>query len=124
MQTSKLIFVYNANSGVVNSLLDAAHKLISPTSYKCDLCTLTFGAATVKAEWKNFVKDLPVSTEFLHIDEFNKKYPSLIGKYEFPIVLMQKEENYQVFITSQEFSGYQDLGALMKAVQEKLGRSK
>ena len=31
----KLIFVYNAESGKLNTLFDIAHKVIKPETYKC-----------------------------------------------------------------------------------------
>ncbi len=41
-----LIFVYNADSGKLNVLFDVGHKIVSPGTYKCDLCTLTHGTFT------------------------------------------------------------------------------
>ena len=31
----KIIFVYNADSGLVNGLIDWAHKIVSPETYSC-----------------------------------------------------------------------------------------
>ena len=39
----KLIFVYNASATKAGWLLASAHKFFSPNTYKCDLCSLTFG---------------------------------------------------------------------------------
>ena len=39
----ELIFIYNAKSGLVNELLDFAHKIISPETYNCNLCAITYG---------------------------------------------------------------------------------
>jgi hypothetical protein len=36
-----LVFVYNADSGVFNTLSDIAHKIFSPETYACNLCALT-----------------------------------------------------------------------------------
>ncbi len=40
---NSLLFVYNADSGLVAGLFDSAHKLLSPSTYQCQLCTLTHG---------------------------------------------------------------------------------
>lgn len=32
-------------------MLDAAHKLISPATYSCSLCALTYGAVSMKRSW-------------------------------------------------------------------------
>jgi hypothetical protein len=39
----KLLFVYNADSGLFNSIAEAAHKIVSPQTYRCDLCRITYG---------------------------------------------------------------------------------
>jgi hypothetical protein len=41
----KLLFVYNADSGLAAALFDSAHKLLSPQTYACNLCALTHGLA-------------------------------------------------------------------------------
>ncbi|WP_241234677.1 hypothetical protein [Nonlabens ponticola] len=58
MAIGKLIFVYNANSGRINSWLDSAHKIISPSTYQCKLCELTHGAFTEHDEWSRFRESL------------------------------------------------------------------
>ncbi|VEP16580.1 hypothetical protein H1P_4670007 [Hyella patelloides LEGE 07179] len=39
----KLIFVDNADSGLMNTLIDIGHQAISPQTYQYRLCDLTFG---------------------------------------------------------------------------------
>lgn len=50
----KLIFVYNAESGKLNALLDIAHKVIKPETYQCFLCALTHDALSEKKAWSDF----------------------------------------------------------------------
>ncbi len=38
-----LIFVYNADSGLLNAINDGILKIVSPSTYQCSLCSLTFG---------------------------------------------------------------------------------
>ena len=54
----ELILVYNANSGFYNMIKDALHKSISPNTYSCNLCGLTFGTIRMKSKWKKFIKNL------------------------------------------------------------------
>ena len=72
----KLVFVYNADSGIFNSLTDIAHKLFSPSTYQCNLCNLTHGYFKAHEEWTTFLKDLDAEIEFLHRDEYVKQYAS------------------------------------------------
>ena len=86
----KIIFVYNAKSGFVNSILDIGHKVISPKAYECNLCNMTYGVVSEKEEWKKFRESSKDELEFLHKDEFEKKYNS---KREYPIILKINEAN-------------------------------
>src|ERR1044072_6993652 len=69
-----LVFVYNADSGVFNTLADVAHKIFSPDTYACNLCALTHTAFGMRAEWKHFLEGLGVPLEFLHADELKSRY--------------------------------------------------
>ena len=63
-KTQKLIFVYNADSGFLNTLGDFAHKIVRPSTYPCNLCAVTFGNLGMKMEWKKFVNSLDVNLTF------------------------------------------------------------
>lgn len=69
-----LVFVYNADSGVFNALADAAHKIFSPRTYRCNLCALTHSAVGMRREWKKFLDGLDRPLEFLHADEMKARY--------------------------------------------------
>src|SRR5215203_1178577 len=71
---SALVFVYNADSGVFNTLADAAHKIFSPRTYACNLCALTHTAVRMRGEWKRFLEGLGRPLEFLHADELATRY--------------------------------------------------
>ncbi|MFX0023068.1 MAG: hypothetical protein ACFE9S_12145 [Candidatus Hermodarchaeota archaeon] len=77
----KLVFVYNADSGVINLVKDFWKKILRPNSYECNLCFQTFGAFSMKKDWKTFINNLNIETEFLHRDEFEKKYNIKDAKY-------------------------------------------
>ena len=69
-----LVFVYNADSGVFNTLADAAHKIFSPRTYACNLCALTHTAVRMRGEWRQFLDGLGRPLEFLHADELAARY--------------------------------------------------
>jgi hypothetical protein len=69
-----LVFVYNADSGVFNTLADVAHKIFSPQTYGCNLCALTHTAVGMRREWKRFLDGLDAPLEFLHADELRARY--------------------------------------------------
>lgn len=88
MTDKKLIFVYNADGGALNQIMDAAHKLFAPTTYPCSLCAVTYGAVSMKREWKDYMRNLPFETRFYHRDEFRQEWPML--GCELPAILLQQ----------------------------------
>ncbi len=69
-----LVFVFNADSGLFNQLTGLAHKLFSPKTYSCKLCELTHSVAGMRNEWKTFVSELDLPLEFLHRNEWRRRY--------------------------------------------------
>jgi len=117
----KLIFVYNANSGTLNALMDSLHKVVNPSTYSCKLCELTYGSLEEKRRWKEFRENLEVETEFLHKDEFQKIYASKFGhKFEFPIILAQTNKGLEVFLTKEEFSEINNLEVFMGKIESRM----
>jgi hypothetical protein len=80
----ELIFVYNADSGILNLLKDAAHKMLKPETYPCSLCALTYGAVSEKRKWRDFRNNDGRNMCFLHKDEFEAEFEE---RYEYPVVL-------------------------------------
>ena len=70
----RLIFVYNADSGIFNALTDMAHKIFSPETYACNLCAITYSNLGMRKSWKEFLETLSVPLEFLHRDELIAQY--------------------------------------------------
>jgi len=97
-----LIFVYNADSGLFNTLTDIAHKMLSPKTYSCNLCSITHGFFSEKEEWRDFLKKLPVSLEFLHRDEYEHRYTEVSCVY--PVVLERKGDEMNVLLTSSDIN--------------------
>jgi len=119
-EVTRLIFIYNANSGLRNVLLDGAHKALSPGTYQCNLCNLTFGVINEKKAWKKFREKEDQSMEFLHKDEFNKQYASKFGyKFEFPVVLSAIKEELQLFISKKELDELENTEALIDLITKR-----
>lgn len=75
--TNPLIFVYNADSGLFNTLGDIGHKLFSPATYPCSLCAITHGVLAERAQWRAFIESLGIPCEFLHRDQFRDRHPGV-----------------------------------------------
>jgi hypothetical protein len=96
----KLIFVYNADSGKWNAYMDMAHKILSPSTYPCSLCDLTYGIFKIRPEWDKFVRNSPIPFEFLHKDEFHEQYPEF-KNLALPVILIQNKINTSNVLISQ-----------------------
>lgn len=99
-EATRLLFVYNADSGPVSALMDAVHKVVSPQTYSCSLCFITYGAVSMKGEWKEYIARLPYPSEFLHRDEFQSRWPRL--HVPLPAILMQDAERMPAVLLGPE----------------------
>lgn len=116
----KLIFIYNADSGIRNMIMDSAHKIFSPDTYECSLCDITFGAFTENSIWRKFRKETDLQMEFLHKDEFAKAYASKFGyKFTFPIVLNEGETGLEVFVKTEELDKLENSEELIALIQKR-----
>ena len=121
--TNKLIFVYNANAGAVNGLLDSVRKIARPSTYECSLCTITHGVFTEGKLWAEFRKSSTTKMEFLHKDEFLKQYRSKwLPAYSFPIVLIADDKGLGVFITTEELNAVTTQKELIGLVSERMSK--
>lgn len=71
---SGLVFVYNADRGFFNMMADISHKVLSPSTYPCNLCALTHGAFSMRKEWREFLAKIKPPLTFMHRDEFRTKF--------------------------------------------------
>lgn len=113
----KIFFIYNAKSGKVNSLLDMAHKLISPKTYQCKLCTITHDAFSENAQWRNFREKTKLPLEFLHSDEFEKTYKNIDAKY--PVVLLEKDQKLTIWISKSDIEKIENSEELIHLIEAK-----
>lgn len=123
--SSTLLFVYNADNGWQNAIIDGAHKILSPKTYPCKLCEITHGYFSEKKKWKEFLNHYDRKMEFLHRDQFKKQYASKFGyKFEFPIVLLAERGELQVFISTEELNQLGDSEDLIQFIKNRDSGSK
>ena len=116
-EKSKIVFVYNADSGVFNLLSDVAHKIFSPQTYSCNLCAITHGTLGMKEEWREYLKTLKVPFEFLHADEFKTKHR--IENVELPSVFKQENGELQLMIDSKTINSCHSVDDLRRIIDMK-----
>ncbi len=116
----KLVFIYNANSGKLNAYLDSMHKILSPKTYPCSLCDITYGVFKENPTWKSFRESAKLDMKFLHIDEFKHVYKSKgLQKFDYPVILIENSENLEVFIGKDELDELQSPEELIGLIESR-----
>lgn len=113
----KILFVYNADSGLLNALKDTIHKAVSPKTYACNLCRVTYGAISTQDEWKEFIAELPHDVSFMHRDEFIRTYPDV--SVHLPAVF-SVDGSPQVLVSAKEMNGAKTIRDLIGIVSATL----
>ncbi len=120
----KLLFIYNADSGLFNTLTDIAHKIFSPKTYSCQLCQITHGNLSMRDNWKQFMSEISIPVEYYHRDEYEKMKNDdshLYPKVDYPCVLLEDREIVSEFISSEGISHAKDVAELANIINNKLG---
>ncbi|MEN8929198.1 MAG: GTPase [Flavobacteriales bacterium] len=112
---SKLLFVYNAKSDILNSAFDFAHKIISPATYNCNLCKLTHNNFSEKKEWIDFRETSKHDLEFLHIDEFERIH----DRKNYPAVFELVNDNLNQLISPDELNEINSTEELIAVLKTK-----
>ena len=113
----ELIFIYNAKSGFINELVDFAHKIISPNTYDCNLCAITYGTFTMEKSWANYVQSLPVKSVFTYKD---KLVDMNLKKTKLPAVFIRDREELNELISANEINNINNLEHLIRVLDTRL----
>ena len=118
---TRLIAVYNADTGLIEALMHAVHKAMRPETYPCSLCALTYGAVSMRGDWKRFWQKLDAEVDFYHRDDFTEDFPALgtggAREVALPVVLISEEgEEPRVMISNEELDAMADVDELMARV--------
>jgi hypothetical protein len=116
-----LFFIYNAESGLFNGALDWAHKIVSPNTYQCELCALTYGNFGEKNTWKKFIESLEnVETVFYHKDEVPNQLQTIVGNAELPIVIKKEDSTFSIIVDKTQFASMKSLADLQNSITSNL----
>ena len=109
---NEYLFIYNANSGIGNALVDYGKKYISPDTYDCELCMVTYGPFGMKRDWKAFVGSLDLPVRFLHKDELLDEFGEV--DTTFPALLRNQDGQLINILDSSDFAKVKTLNDLKK----------
>ena len=113
----QLFFVYNANTDPISAVVDYAHKVFKPSTYKCELCALTHHNLGVRTAWKNFKKQSKVEMEFMYIRGFETQFNL---RYDYPVILERKDDKFLLLIGKKELQEMESVEVLINELDKKL----
>ena len=113
----ELIFIYNAKSGLVNEFLDFAHKIVSPSTYNCNLCAISYGNFTMKKKWSDYISSLPVRSTFTYKDKVSEYGYNNI---ELPSIIFRNGSRSKVIISSEEINKLKKIDQLINILSDRL----
>lgn len=114
----KLIFVYNANAGIAAGIMDSIHKTLSPATYPCGLCAITYGAVRMKPRWKAWLAAQLFDSVFYYRPDFRATYPDL--DVDLPVILIERDGQCETLVTADEFKGSATVDALIGLIESRL----
>ena len=95
---SRLVFLYKADSGKWNALVDSTRKLLKLQG--CTLCSITHGLFGEKAEWQSCRRELGVPIDMFHRDELQSNMQHFADSL--PTVLAETESGKLVQLLTAE----------------------
>lgn len=115
----ELIFIYNADSGAINKLIDFTHKIISPSTYNCQLCSITYGSFAMKHQWKHFLEIIPHKKIFLYKNEAQKL--GVVLPKELPSILLKNnKKEIKELVSAADMIQFQSVNELILLLQKRI----
>ena len=115
---TRLIFVYNAEAGIAAGLVDTLHKLVSPATYACDLCAITYGLLGPRKEWRAWLAKSAVDAAFFHRRDFRAAYPGI--DVALPAILVEADGQVRPLLDAKDFAGIDSVPALTDRIEAAL----
>jgi hypothetical protein len=114
----KLIFVYNARAGMLAGLMDSIHKTLSPDTYPCGLCAITYGALAMKPTWRNWLKSQPFESEFRYRAAFRASYPGVDAAL--PAIFVDRDTRLEMLVAASDFKTASTVDDLIALIETRL----
>jgi hypothetical protein len=114
----KLLFVYNANAGIAAGILDSIHKALSPATYPCNLCAITYGAVRMDSKWQAWLKAQAFDSVFFHRPDFRAAYPDMT--VDLPVILIEQAGKVETLVAATEFKSAASVDKLIALIESRL----
>ena len=115
----RLLLVYNADAGIVAGLFDLVHKIVSPGTYPCNLCGVSYGPMGIKTAWRRHLAALPLPTMFFHRPDFHAAFPAMAAA-PLPLIAREEDGGVTVLLDAGALAQLTTVDALIAALDAKL----
>lgn len=114
MTPDRLIFIYNADGGIANGIIDSVHKTLLPATYPCNLCAVTHGAFRMDPKWRAWLKTMPMPVAFEHKDDTPHRDIVL------PAILSERSGRFNTLVAAAELDATDSVDALITLLEARL----
>lgn len=116
----ELVFIYNADSGLVNLLKDAWHKFSDAATYPCRLCDLSWGWLGPYRAWRQYLGQLGLKSAFIYRDQYRQRYVQGNGECaeELPAIFIARNGTLHCICPAHVINQCKDLPALMACINQ------
>ena len=94
--------------------MDSVHKTLSPSTYPCSLCAITYGAFAMDRRWRAWLKALPMPSVFFHKDDSPYRDVAL------PAVLAEHGGGVETLVSAEELNALAGVDALIAKIEARL----
>jgi hypothetical protein len=117
-----LVFVWNADAGILNAVKDSLHKWISPETYSCKLCQLTHGFRTENLAWRKFLDSNGRPAFFFYRDTFQNS--GIVNEVEgrYPAVIERQKDHWRMVLKPEDFDQITSLPELIALLSSRISR--
>ena len=115
-----LVFVWNADAGMLNAVKDSLHKWISPETYSCKLCQLTHGFRTENIAWREFLDFVGRPVFFFYRDSFPKSGITIEFAERYPAVIELQKGRWRMVLKSEDFDEITSLQELIAILRSRI----
>ncbi len=119
--SKRLVIVYNANAGLMAGVMDSVHKIVSPSTYPCQLCAVTYGLTSMRKDWRAFLDETGMGLLFHHRPDFRDAFPQA-ADWPLPLVAVEQGGELTELVSAADFTAIPDLPTLIRVVRERLGK--
>lgn len=114
----RIILVYNAESGVFNTVHSWLHKAFSGECGDCQLCHFTYGLTGMRRPWRELIESLPCPAVFLYRADFQKTYPDF--ETTFPAILAEYTGQLKHLVSADELAELENLTELVEFTSDRI----